>query len=84
VRLHPSLVSFIRKGIWLHVELSLRLQADSSYDSSLVIRATERFMTLKSLAFFWSALYHKHGVRYRPRLFEKFVLFLKKTFHKKA
>ena len=35
------------KGIWLHVECSLRLQAYGSNGSSLVVRATERYATLK-------------------------------------
>jgi len=46
-RLRPRVVCFIGKGIWLHVERSLRLQADGSDGSGLVARATERCVTLK-------------------------------------
>jgi len=46
-RLRPRVACFIGKGIWLHVERSLRLQADGSDGSGLVVRATERCVTLK-------------------------------------
>jgi len=46
-RLRPRVACFIGKGIWLHVERSLRLQADGSDGSGLVARATERCVTLK-------------------------------------
>jgi hypothetical protein len=46
-RLRPRVACFIGKGIWLHVERSLRLQADGSDGSGLVARTTERCVTLK-------------------------------------
>jgi hypothetical protein len=46
-RLRPRVACFIGKGIWLHVERSLRLQADGSDGSGLVARTTERWVTLK-------------------------------------
>ena len=46
-RLRPRVVCFIGKGIWLHVERSLRLQADGSEGSGLVVRPTDRCLTLK-------------------------------------
>ena len=46
-RLRPRVVCFIGKGIWLHVERSLRLQADGSDGSGLVAHATEHCVTLK-------------------------------------
>lgn len=39
-RLRPQVVCFIGKGIWLHVERSLRLQADGSDDGDLIARPT--------------------------------------------
>lgn len=46
-RLRPRVACFIGKGIWLHVERSLRLQADGSDANGLVVRATERCVTPK-------------------------------------
>ena len=46
-RLRPRVACFIGKGIWLHVERSLRLQADGSDGSGLMVRTTERCVTLK-------------------------------------
>ena len=46
-RLRPHVVCFIGKGIWLHVERSLRLRADGSDDGGLIARATQSRVTLK-------------------------------------